>query len=140
MDVGSGTGLLGLVAGIYGAGEVWAIDIDKEAVKTALSNFRVNKRFKGFSAIAGDFYKFKKKKKFDMVIANLFTRDLVALRDKLIRYVKDGKYLAVSGISSGNYKYFRKNFDSDKLRCLRVERDNEWCAVLYKVHGCTGLE
>ncbi|MBF0216994.1 MAG: 50S ribosomal protein L11 methyltransferase [Candidatus Omnitrophica bacterium] len=131
MDVGSGTGLLCLVAGIYGAREVWAIDIDKEAVKTALANFRLNKR-SGFSSIAGDFYKFKKKKKFDMVIANLFTRDLVALRDKLIGHVNGGKYLAVSGISRGNYKYFRENFDSPELKCLRVEKDKEWCAVLYR--------
>jgi ribosomal protein L11 methyltransferase len=130
-DVGTGTGILALVADIYGAEKIWAVDIDQESILTARKNFITNDIEVDYLSTV-DFSKFRKKGCFDFVSANLLTEDLVRMRDKIVKYVNPGKYLAVSGISHKNYNSFRTRFDSTDIRCLRVRKSPEWFAVLYK--------
>jgi hypothetical protein len=46
--------------------------------------------------------------------------------------VKAGGYLAVSGIESGNFGEFKSGFRLSDMTTLRVMRERNWCAVLYK--------
>ena len=130
LDVGTGSGILSIIAHRYGAGEIYAIDIAKDAIKTARSNLRINQcpsaRVKALS-----FDKFRLKKQFDFIAANLFTEDLIRLKNKLIACLKPGKYLAVSGIYRDNYLSFRKRFSDQRLRCLRVLVQKNWYALLF---------
>jgi ribosomal protein L11 methyltransferase len=131
LDVGTGSGILALIAGCCGAQDVWAIDTDKEAVKTAADNFRLN----GFhprcikTARAEDL---KAREHFDFVAANLLTEDLIRLQEKLSRFVHPGGFLAVSGIYRSNYAFFRKHFHPGGLRCARILKKKGWYAILFK--------
>jgi len=130
-DIGTGTGILTMVASKGGVKDIGAIDIDAESIINAKRNFKLNKvKINLIKKV--DFKKFKKKKKFDFVAANLRTDVLISMRRKILSYVKKGKYLAVSGVSMPNYKFFRKKFDGKDIKCLRIKKDKEWCAVLYK--------
>ena len=121
LDVGTGSGILSIVAYKNGAHYLEAIDIKKDAIKVAKENFATNqctiKR-----AIALSVEKYKPKDKFDYVAANLITHDLIASKRKLLSLVKKNKYLAVSGISVVNYPLFRSYFDKLPLRCLKIEK------------------
>jgi len=130
-DVGTGTGILSVLAAKCGAQKIWAIDIDRKAVETAGSNLAANFCAAEFLG-AADFQSFGKKAQFDLVAANIITHYLVKFRDKLISYVRPGKYLAVSGISDPNYDFFRCHFDSSRLRCLKISKERGWNALLYK--------
>jgi ribosomal protein L11 methyltransferase len=130
-DIGTGTGILSMVAGLYGAKKIWAVDISKESVETAQRNFASNNCRVDYLAMT-DLKQMRKKHQFDFVAANLLSEDLISMRNKIIGYVKKGKYLAVSGISVDNYGLFRKRFDKGGLRCLRVRKSDGWAAVLYK--------
>ena len=72
------------------------------------------------------------KKKYDFVAANIITQDLIQMGSRLVKLVKPGKYLAVSGISLNSYSAFRKAFDKFPLHCLKIEKGEGWVALLYK--------
>ncbi len=131
LDVGTGSGILALVAGCCGAQDVWAIDTDKEAVKTAAANFRLNKFHPRCIKTAGA-QDLKVRERFDFVAANLLTEDLVRLQEKLSRFIRPGGFLAVSGIYRGNYTFFREHFHPGGLRCARILKKKGWYAILFK--------
>ncbi|MDD3089891.1 MAG: 50S ribosomal protein L11 methyltransferase, partial [Candidatus Omnitrophica bacterium] len=76
--------------------------------------------------------KFGRKKKFDLVAANLITHDLLTFRKKILSFVAPGGYLIVSGVSSDNYKTFRRSFDGKGLKCLKAPSERGWHAVMYR--------
>jgi len=131
LDIGTGTGILAMVAHHCDAQEISAVDISPDAVKTARRNFELN-GCTGVRLRAMDFARFLKKEKYDFVAANLITHDLIKLKKKLVACVKLKQYLAVSGISLSNFELFRQTFKSLPLRCLRIEKSEGWVAVLYK--------
>ena len=130
-DVGTGTGILSLVALKCGAGQVNAIDIDRECLKTAARNFCLNHC--SFDRLrAADIARIKGKNEFDFVAANLVTDDLITAGRNILSFVKPGKYLAVSGISLENLNRFKKAFKNLPLRCIKIEKGRLWSALLYK--------
>ncbi len=130
-DIGTGTGILSCIAGKYGIKTIWSIDFSKDATRAARINLKENSCKADYIGTV-DIKKLKKRSKFDFVAANLRTKILIENKRKIVSYVKKGKYLAVSGISGENYKFFRKNFDDRSLKCLKVKRNKDWAAVLYK--------
>jgi ribosomal protein L11 methyltransferase len=130
-DVGTGSGILSIIAVKCGAHDIDAIDISPEAVKAAQRNFIAN-HCPWVNIKITDARSFRPGKKYDLVCANLITQELIEIADKLMGAVKPGKYLAVSGISVDNYTFFREFFARYRLRCIKVEKEERWAAVLYK--------
>jgi ribosomal protein L11 methyltransferase len=131
LDIGTGTGLLVIVAAKYSIPQLAAIDIDPGAVGVAEENFRNN----GISSVAlstGDFAHWRGRRQYDLVAANLTTEDLIRLGARIVSLVKPGKYLAVSGVSGNNYLHFREAFQTYPLKCLKVEYSQGWTGVLFK--------
>jgi len=133
-DIGTGSGILSVAAHKCGAKGVLAIDISKDAVKIAAGNLKMN-NCRNTTVRCADIGKFRWKRQFDLVCANLITQDLIQSAKKIIGYVKPGKYLAVSGVSMNSYAVFRKAYKKYALRCLKVEKDEGWTAMLFKKTG-----
>lgn len=130
LDIGTGTGILAIAAEKMGAEAVQAVDISPDAVKIAKENVRMN----GCGSIGvkiADVKHFAAKERFDLVLANLATDDLIRLKRKIFSLVKKGGYLAVSGISIPNYQLLRNAYASLRLRCLKVGKAKGWTAVLF---------
>lgn len=134
LDIGTGTGILSIIAAKCAAQVVDAIDISRDAISAAKQNFKNNKcRWRYLKAI--NLSHFHPPTRYDFVAANLITQDLIDFRRKIISQVNDGKYLAVSGISLHNYSRFRSADYSRHLRCLKVERKEDWVGILYQKTG-----
>lgn len=130
-DIGTGSGILSIVAFKCNAQKVCVVDIDKLSIKAARENLKANGlRFHKF--FLQDVGRLKTNTRFDYVAANLITRDLIQYRRKLLSFVKKNKYLAISGISRDNLKLIQKEFKALPLRCRRVLKGKEWAAILYK--------
>ncbi len=131
LDIGTGTGLLAMIALKCGARHVWAIDFDPEAVVAAKQNLKVN----GYSqqmVRRADIRCFHAPKRFDFVAANLITRDLIKYKRQILSTVEKNGFLAISGIMIENLSLLRKAFGIKKLRCVKVHKGAQWVALLYK--------
>lgn len=97
LDVGCGSGILGIAAVLLGAGSAFGVDIDETAVRTANENAAVNGVADRFTAIAGDLVD-KVEGKYDIVVANIVADAIIALSASVPRFMKDGALYIVSGI------------------------------------------
>jgi ribosomal protein L11 methyltransferase len=131
LDVGTGSGILAIVAGKLGIKDVVAIDIDPDAVKVARKNLKVN-HLPANRVLVADIGRFRPGRMFDLVVANLVTWDLVAFRNKILPLVKPGGYLIVSGISLKNLPFFREYFRVRTLKQLKLKKGREWAAFLFQ--------
>ncbi len=131
LDLGTGTGILSMIAHKCGAQGVMAVDISKDAVKVARQNC-IENDCTAIKVEVADAHKYKTDKRYDLVCANIITQDLIQMGVKIISLVKPGKYLAVSGISLNSYDTFRKAYARYPLRCIKIEKGEGWVALLYK--------
>ncbi len=97
LDVGCGSGVLGLCALRLGAAQVVALDIDGDAVEAARRNARINgmgDRMEATPAPLDDI-----EGTFGAVVANIARAGIVELALELVAHVSPDGWLAVGGIS-----------------------------------------
>ena len=129
LDLGTGSGILAIIAGKLGAGRVEAIDIDQLAVDVAAANCLAN-------GIAADCHrgelKDAKLNAYDLIVANIIA-DVIAgiAADIPGRLADDGLFIA-SGIISDKFAKVEAAALEAGLELL-VRRDRrDWCAAVFK--------
>jgi len=130
LDIGTGTGILALVALKYGAQDVVGIDIGQLSVQAARDNMKANNLY--FKVLRADIKKYPSKRTYDFVAANLITEDLIENAQKIISLVKEGGLLAVSGISLDNLSKLRKAFSLLPLKCFKIAKGKQWSGLLFQ--------
>lgn len=131
LDVGTGTGILSVLAHKLGASKITALDNDKEAVNVAKKNLKRNGCSQA-EVICGDIKDIAFSGEFDLLAANLDTEQLAGLHGKLASLVKKGGYLAVSGVSKEKSGYFLEKFKDERLDSALVFKERCWCAFLFE--------
>ena len=97
LDVGCGSGILGIAAVMLGAQSAFGVDIDEVAVRTANENAEVNHVDDKVSAIAGDLVD-KVDGKYDIVVANIVADAIIALSASVSNFMTDEAVYIISGI------------------------------------------
>ncbi|HNV86980.1 MAG TPA: 50S ribosomal protein L11 methyltransferase [Candidatus Omnitrophota bacterium] len=131
MDIGTGTGILSVVAFQLGAGRILGIDRERNSVRTARFNL-VKNRCRPAKLFVKEISGFCRKERFDLVGANLLSETLISNKKKIISLVRPGKYLALSGIARKHLRAFRGEFRDCRLKCLKMMKGRKWGAVLYQ--------
>ncbi|MGO9569321.1 MAG: 50S ribosomal protein L11 methyltransferase [Desulfomonilaceae bacterium] len=136
LDVGCGSGILGIAGVKMGAGPVLAVDNDPVAVeaagKNALLNL-VNEKLQLKCAPVKDLAG-----RYDIVIANLDPMTLAANRDKLVSL--SGRFLIVSGVPLDQWDGIRNLFVSRDLVLGREIMQSEWgCGMFDKGVEIAGM-
>lgn len=101
LDLGCGTGILSIAAAKMGAQSVIALDPDPEAVKTTISNIRLNGVEKTVHPLQRKL-EVLDREDFDLIIANLYGDIILNLAGKFPSFLKPGGCLLLSGIQ---YEY-----------------------------------
>lgn len=96
-DLGTGTGLLVIAAKKVGAGEAYACDFDPFSVKATADNL-VRNDVSDVMLEEKDVLKWKPRKKYDVVVANLFSTILIQAFPVMTKLLKPGGEIVVSGI------------------------------------------
>lgn len=131
LDLGIGTGILTVVGYQCGAMELLGVDISPDAVRTARQNLKLN-GIPSTQVLEGDLHTMSVPTSFDFVAANILTRDLIQSRRRILKMVKRGGFLAISGVSRQHYSELRQAYRSLPLRCLKVEKGETWTACLFR--------
>jgi ribosomal protein L11 methyltransferase len=93
LDYGCGSGILAIVAGLLGAGEITATDIDPQALETSAANAANNGVVMNVAAPDS-----LPPGTFDLILANILAGPLVALEPLLAARTRRGGRIALSGI------------------------------------------
>ncbi len=131
LDVGCGTGILGITAAKMGAQDVICLDIDRKAVEIAAENAKINNvqtslRTLNKNAAAMD-------KPRNLIIANLTTNLLLSLREHLAQLLLPNGYMIISGIVEQDAQKIEQAFSAPPLKLHRMITEKEWvCYVLQK--------
>ena len=97
LDVGCGSGILGIASLLLGGKSAVGVDIDPMAVKTARENAVLNNVEDKFTAIEGNFTE-KVSGKFDIVVANIVADAIIFLSQGVKTFMKDDSVYIMSGI------------------------------------------
>ena len=93
LDYGCGSGILAIVAGKFGAGEIAATDIDPQALETTIANATDNAVVLSVAAPES-----LPPGAFDLVLANILAGPLITLEPLLAGRTRAGGRIALSGI------------------------------------------
>ena len=131
LDVGCGSGILGIAAVMLGAQSAFGVDIDEMAVRTANENAVVNHVDDKVSAIAGDLVD-KVAGKYDIVVANIVADAIIALSASVSQFMTDDAVYIVSGIIDTRADDV-KNAIRDRFEIIEENTYRGWyCFVLKK--------
>ncbi len=125
LDMGTGSGILALLARKAGMRDITAVDISPESILNAQENFALNhasdiRLTSNLGSIPGAF---------DIILGNLLTPTLLHLRDTLLARLAPGGLLIVSGITNEEAATILAAYEALHLR--HTITDDDWtCFVL----------
>ncbi len=130
LDVGTGTGILGIAAAMLGAERVLAVDIDPKAVETASENGRINGvagRFEAditpLSRIEGTY---------DLVVANVLAEILADLKEEVGARCAPGGALILSGILAEKSDWVAQEYAEAGWLLAGQREEGQWSALLLR--------
>jgi ribosomal protein L11 methyltransferase len=127
LDVGCGSGILAIAAGLFGAEVILGVDTDAIAVEATIANARRNRLGRRIRARAGSLP--SGEPTFDLVLANLIASVLVALAPELIAELRPGGRLLASGIFVDREPDVRAAFAAAGLEVVDQSSEGEWVAL-----------
>ena len=131
LDVGTGSGILAIIAAKAGAKEVWGIDVDQVAVEAARENLRMNGVSDVVTIRKGSIRRIRKR--FDGVVANIDFKSLRRMRIPLIHRVNAGGFLILSGVLTRDEETLRQFYlETRLLKSLENIREGEWSCLSFR--------
>ena len=127
LDVGCGSGVLAVAAGLLGAGELVGVDTDPIAVDATLANARRNRIARRVRAWVGSVP--TGAGPFDLVAANLVASVLVAIAPGLHDELRPGGRLLASGIFVDREDDVRSALVAAGLAIVRRDAEGDWVAL-----------
>lgn len=127
LDVGCGSGVLAVAAGLLGAGELIGVDTDPIAIEATLANARRNRIARRVRARLGTLP--TGAGPFDLVAANLIASLLIALAPRLRDELRPGGRLLASGIFVDREADVRSAFGAAGLVIVGREAEGDWVAL-----------
>ena len=134
LDIGCGSGILGIAAARLGYAPVEAFDFDPEAVRIALENARKNRVSHKIDISRRDVTKqpLRAARKFDVVCANLISTLLIAERARILASLKPGGILVVAGILTVEFALVQKAYEGNGLRMIASRTRKEWRSAAFQ--------
>ena len=139
LDVGTGSGILGLVGCKLGIDHVLGTDLDPCAVSAVRENMQANHVPEGqFELIIGNIITDSQVQKqagrepYDLVTANILADVLVPLSPVAVRYLKPGGLYITSGILDQKEEEVRQAVEQAGMKVIETTRQGEWVSLTAK--------
>ena len=136
LDVGTGSGILGITALKLGAGHVVGTDLDPCAVSAGQDNKEANQiEDDSFDMMIGNIIDDVEVQnevgyeRYDIVAANILADVLVPLTPVIVHQMKKGAYYITSGILDVKEEVVREAVEKAGLTLVEVTKQGEWVCV-----------
>ena len=130
LDVGTGSGILGIAAAHLGARRVLGLDLDPEALKVAEENLLRN-GVEGIMSVSSILLH-RLGETYDLVIANLTAQVITQMAANLSRCVSPEGWLVLSGILNEQMEEVVKCFEAHYFNEVDSWTMEEWRAILLR--------
>jgi len=132
IDVGTGSGVLSIAAGMLGAGKVTALDLDEVAVKSARLNAKINKVSDIVTVAQNNLLDGVEENSADIVVANILAEVILRFTNDAARVVKPGGFFIGSGIIQPKKELVKEalikaGFDIEETIAME-----DWIAIIAK--------
>ena len=133
LDLGCGSGILSIASAKMGSQIVIGIDNDKTAVKVAMENIEINGISKSVSILNGsipdeNIGKYSN----DVIVANISSKVILNLSEKIAEYLKPGGNLIVSGFLDTNETEVINKFNKLNLNVASKLSTADWIALCFR--------
>jgi len=130
LDVGTGTGILAILAAKLGAIKIHAFDIDEWSVENTIENIQLN----GTDLVTIELGTIDSQKPevYDIVLANINRNILLEEIPKYATFTRD--YLLLSGFYEHDISDIQKTAEANGLKKIKHISKNNWAAVVFKKH------
>ena len=137
LDVGTGSGILGITALKLGAKEVWGTDLDENAITAVGENLEANGiSGEHFHVLQGNILNDPSVQEwagfgcYDVVVANILADVIILLVDEIPVHLKQGGLFITSGIINMKEEAVRAAFAAnDAFEVIEVTYQGEWLSV-----------
>ncbi|MDO9512006.1 MAG: 50S ribosomal protein L11 methyltransferase [Bacteroidales bacterium] len=130
LDMGSGTGILAILAAKKGAANIWAIDNDEWAYTNCLENVEINDCSQIIVKM-GDASLLEQCPDFDLVIANINRNILLADIKHYTAKMKTGAVIFFSGFYESDLETITEEANRNGLKIDQYISMNEWVAARF---------
>lgn len=137
LDVGTGSGILALMAYKLGAKFCIGTDLDPCAPPAVADNMEKNGLAdKDFEVILGNIIDDKEVQdrvgyeKYDIVCANILAEVLVPLTPVIRQHIKPGGIVIMSGIIEGKEDFVAKTLKQNGFEVVEINADGEWRGIV----------
>lgn len=128
LDLGCGTAVLAIAAMKLGAVNCEAHDFDPQAVRVSKQNLELNS-VKGITLKQQDVLEWKPSRKWDVVVANLFSSILQQAFETIAQSLKSGGDLIISGILKEQWNETREAAEAAGLHIEKVIVKGKWVSA-----------
>ena len=133
LDIGSGSGILGIAARSLWDSEIYAIDNDYLAINSTRSNFELNfGNLDNLKSYLGSFNHLIKKnslKDFDLVLCNILAEVIKEIIPELSRCLKINGQVILSGILISQKDQIIKLLNYNHLKLIDITTKKDWVCI-----------
>lgn len=132
LDIGCGSGILSIAALHLGGKEALAVDIDRDAVKTARANGDLNNFSEPLYTVVCGSLSDKVSKKYDVIVANIVADVIISFCDDAFSLLNDGGTFISSGIIDSRASEVENALLDAKFVIDKKNIDNGWVCLIAK--------
>lgn len=137
LDVGTGSGILGIAALKLGASEAFGTDLDENAVVAVRENLEANHiSAEKFGVVQGNIIDDKAIQDqagyecYDIVVANILAPVIIMLQGEIAPHLKHGGIFITSGIINTKEEDVRQAMEANpELEIVEINHQNDWVSI-----------
>lgn len=122
LDLGCGSGILGLISNRLGVKSISSVDIDEDARKTTRDNFKYNNA-------KTQIFKKMPSRKYDLIVANILLNPLLEMHDMIVNGIKNNGWLILSGFTHEQKDEILQKYN---LKLYKSYKSGEWVALSFR--------
>lgn len=131
LDVGTGTGVLAIMAKLLGTVDVLATDVDDWCIENSKENFSLN-GFPEIEVLQGTIDQLEIGRPFDIVLANINKNILLKEIPFYKKLMKPEGLLFLSGFYDSDQKDVEKVCSENNLKLTKSDFKNHWACLIFK--------